>query len=548
MPNETRTTSAFCSESPRASARDVLGTNAGRLCATLLLAAMAFSVWFHFAADVLPYDDAYITFRYADNVWAGRGPVYNPGERVFGSSSPLYCLWLVALRLPAGDGALPALAVRANIIFHLACVLGVAALTASFTARAAPALLAAALYAVEPRMLVISTGGMEAFLFVALVLWSLWALTQQRFRTAMLLAGLSTLSRPEGLCVLFLGLLVWLFQDRKRRFGVLACGFAPLLVWVAGASLYYGTPVPHSILAKSAPLYPLQAWSALQSSWRHTGEWLFPLGTATGQTARAWTGAILLIASVAGAVLVGPARRARAWLPGAILVLFLAAYALGNPKLFEWYLPHLHAAWFLTLVAGMTWFWHGISTRFRVSAPTGGGTIRPALSCLLVALAIPTLGVARSFVAARSPDGSLLDGVKTPMRLRTIAYQRAAEWLNEHSSSSTRIVSAEVGALGYHYRGVAIDACALVSPAALAYLPVPVDRRFAPGVAPIPTDLVRDTEPDFVVTLPIFSALSLDRSPWFQRNYKQVHTEPLPLPVWGVANKAVIILEKRAEP
>src|SRR5262249_30109825 len=43
----------------------------------------------------VPYaaEDAYITFRYAKNFAIGNGLVYNPGERVFGFSSPLWTVW-----------------------------------------------------------------------------------------------------------------------------------------------------------------------------------------------------------------------------------------------------------------------------------------------------------------------------------------------------------------------------------------------------------------------------------------------------------------------
>ena len=42
-------------------------------------------------------DDAYIPFRYAVNVVAGHGPVFNPGERVEGYTSPLWLALLVVL-------------------------------------------------------------------------------------------------------------------------------------------------------------------------------------------------------------------------------------------------------------------------------------------------------------------------------------------------------------------------------------------------------------------------------------------------------------------
>ena len=43
------------------------------------------------------FEDAYITYRYADNLAAGHGFVFNPGERVFGTTTPLYTLVLAGL-------------------------------------------------------------------------------------------------------------------------------------------------------------------------------------------------------------------------------------------------------------------------------------------------------------------------------------------------------------------------------------------------------------------------------------------------------------------
>jgi hypothetical protein len=41
-------------------------------------------------------DDAFITYRYARNLATGRGFVYNEGERVLGTTTPLYAMILAA--------------------------------------------------------------------------------------------------------------------------------------------------------------------------------------------------------------------------------------------------------------------------------------------------------------------------------------------------------------------------------------------------------------------------------------------------------------------
>ncbi len=47
-------------------------------------------------------DDSYITYRYARNLIAGDGFVFNPGERVLGTTTPLYTSLMALAALPTG--------------------------------------------------------------------------------------------------------------------------------------------------------------------------------------------------------------------------------------------------------------------------------------------------------------------------------------------------------------------------------------------------------------------------------------------------------------
>jgi len=90
--------------------------------------ALAYAVYAHFAVPVLPIDDGYIHLRYARNILSGVGPVYNAGQRVMGSSSPLYTAWLALLGWVTRPWDLPTVAVRANAIWYAAtmvCMAGV---------------------------------------------------------------------------------------------------------------------------------------------------------------------------------------------------------------------------------------------------------------------------------------------------------------------------------------------------------------------------------------------------------------------------------------
>src|SRR5438067_12915207 len=48
----------------------------------------------YFGLTQITYEDSLITLRYAQNLASGHGLVYNPGERLFGASTPLYVLLL----------------------------------------------------------------------------------------------------------------------------------------------------------------------------------------------------------------------------------------------------------------------------------------------------------------------------------------------------------------------------------------------------------------------------------------------------------------------
>ena len=129
--------------------------------------ASGWAIYVHLAIAVIPFDDAYISLRYAENLAAGHGLVYNEGERVFGASTPVFVLWLAALRLVV-PGDLATAAVRANAIGFVLAALLAGRLVQRLTAPAWLGALVAAALLVNPALLEISSGAMESFWFIAL--------------------------------------------------------------------------------------------------------------------------------------------------------------------------------------------------------------------------------------------------------------------------------------------------------------------------------------------------------------------------------------------
>ena len=68
----------------------------------LLLMCSGIRIWFWYTTH-LTFEDALITFRYAENIASGNGFVYNANERVLGTTTPLWTLILAGAKFAGAD-------------------------------------------------------------------------------------------------------------------------------------------------------------------------------------------------------------------------------------------------------------------------------------------------------------------------------------------------------------------------------------------------------------------------------------------------------------
>jgi hypothetical protein len=209
-------------------------------------------------------DDAFISFRYAANLVAGHGLVFNPGERVEGYTNFLWTILLAACRWAGLD--MPVMSVGLAFAVTLGTLVLLLALARQLLAGApgwvvaAPALLFGASAAATRYVL----SGMETPLFVFLITLGLYlAVARQRrpFATGVVFA-LATMTRPEG--GLYFGLVFAAALLAKpdpaapgtRRLvtaAALAGGFlllyAPYFLWRLS---YYGYLLPNTFYVKAS--------------------------------------------------------------------------------------------------------------------------------------------------------------------------------------------------------------------------------------------------------------------------------------------------------
>ena len=214
---------------------DVDGPRRGRRLARVVLTAYAaWGVWYIWrwstkdlfgGRHAVLFEDAMITMRYARNLAAGHGPVWNVGEHVEGFSNPLMLGVMALVHVVFPDGWAPAaiqvlgLATMVAIGWmggRIAMRLGAAGETARTRAvlPVAGTVGALAFYLLGEWTLL----GMETGLFALAVLAFWWAglgAPSGKRTVGLATAGAAmTLSRPEGLAVTVLALAWLAWHDR----------------------------------------------------------------------------------------------------------------------------------------------------------------------------------------------------------------------------------------------------------------------------------------------------------------------------------------------
>jgi arabinofuranosyltransferase len=224
------------------------------LGAALLALGLILLGWGCLRLRELQADDAYITFRYARNLYEGQGAVFNPGERVEGYSNPL---WMLAIALGFAGGLEPIWLAR--IISIASAALLLAGLYRSLLAASVPewgAALAAILLSGSVFVHMAAMAGLETityalFFFGGIALIATPDPTPRKALGSSTLLALAALTRPEGIAYWGAGLIFVAIALR----GAIAAYCAPGLVLVAHLVWrwsYYGDLLPNTWYVKAS--------------------------------------------------------------------------------------------------------------------------------------------------------------------------------------------------------------------------------------------------------------------------------------------------------
>lgn len=432
------------------------------------------------------YDDPFITFRYAENLRAGIGFVYNPGEHVLSTTTPLYTVVLAVLGSVWHD--LPTLS---NALGVAALVAGAGMLTQLLPADTPlPLRIGGGIFA-SLAWLPLTTLGSEIPLYTLSILVTLYLQQRGHPGGAGLVAGLASVTRGDGL-LLFAVVLVQAtarrqWGDTKRVLAGFALGATP---WYLFASIYFGSLVPATLAAK-------------QAQHRRMGMPGFFPGFID-QLRALWADPVwLMVAGLAVLGVLGIVRRRScpALLQWAFL--YLAAYTGLGVGGYHWYYAPLVPAGIWLAVAGLTELYvFGVHVTRRFGTVPFGDHALAGLCAGLLAVAVwSEVRTVRQFVQGL-PEG------------RTVVYEEVGTWVRKMTPPGSRVGALEVGIIGYHSGRPMVDFAGLIQP----------EVARAPGTSYVDWTAfaIQRYEPDYLALLP-FLRRSLERAPWFDATYRRVH-------------------------
>jgi hypothetical protein len=376
------------------------------------------------------WEDALITVTHARNAVAGIGLTHHPGEPVtHGFTSAVSVLIPLAGEVVVKGSGVFVLRI-ASILAAVATIVLADRICRRLGLGRWPTAAVLVYLAVDQNHIFYGMAGMETQVAVAVLLWSIDAVMAGTALRTGLSFGVAVLTRPDFVLWNGIATLELAVRDWRRAVRIVLIGALVVAPWIVFTTLYYGSPIPNTILAKSAhfvaplpsTLDPgaLAAWagaaitdhvSAISLTFAPFFEDTLvvgapiPLGLAYFVSILVWMLAIL------GAI--------RTWrIPGwRAAVLFAAAFAVYRVALlpgayFDWYVPPHTAILIILAGAGI----HSLR-------PTPQVDPRPALAAIVaVAFAIHTpfsLGLERKLqtdieVAVRTTVGQELAGLIAP--------------------------------------------------------------------------------------------------------------------------------------
>ena len=400
------------------------------------------------------YDDPFITYRYADNIRKGAGFVYNSGERIQSTSSPLFTVLLAVTGNFSSD--IPRLA---NLIGSLSLALGALAMSSLARKWESPVVGWTTLFLYPTFPLLVSTLGSETPLYLALCLSAFAFSAYRRYNTTALCAALALLTRTDGVLVALLLGADHILHRRRIPWSAVIVFSGPVLAWFSFAWMYFGSPLPATLAAK-----------------QHQGLMFiseqFASGLATIASGYAAKGGYWLEALIAVLGLAFAAWRARQWMLFLLWpVIYAVAYSALGVSSYFWYYAPLVPGFVAAIGMGISVFEQHARANHRPPPNLHNGQAKQRLGAIarLEVGLIPGLGVFFLLFFLFIQGSDVLKMSQIPDG-RIEIYRSIGQWLDANTPPGSTVGTLEAGIIGFYAGRRIVDFAGLLQPDVAAQL------------------------------------------------------------------------------
>lgn len=406
---------------------------------SIVLLVMLYGYW------NIQQDDSYIVYSYAYNLANGYGYVFNIGERINATTSPLYTILLSLIAVTLQYFPFISLPLIGHLIGTISLFFICLFLMETFTTERTflfPFILPFT-FLLTP--LLPNAIGMETFLAIMLAVMCLYLYSRGKLLAASLACSFAVLARPDMLLLGAVMLIYDLIRNHRLPSIYMSLIFlCPVFVWLLFSYMYFGELLPTTLSAKLGQT--------------QSGRWGSGLIFFKGLLSQQVWQTSFFSALVTGAILSGFVilfLRRRHWSifrhPVFHLILLWNLVYLGvygfilNPPAYPWYYTPLSTGIALLMTIPIEACYRFIRGKDVVNNRT---IIAVLFSFLVTACFIlPVYYTMWGDADAKYEN-----------------YKLAAEWLNANVRAGSSVGANEIGVLRYYYKkGPVIDGLGLVT-------------------------------------------------------------------------------------
>lgn len=446
----------------------------------------------HIRLSPYAFDDAYIHLRIADNLAHHNAPYYNLGERIMASTSPGWTIFLALLLK-----VLPFKIEVLSVINALLTVAGAVVITR-------------VLQQLTGQEFSLVKNAFFMLLYVCVLYESSIGLMEIPFTLLIIGLGLSFLADKKGVGFTFLSVAIF-FRPEMVFFYIAALVYAikrdmalktiikftviGILPFVVYDLVFFHTLIPNTIIAKSKvyelkPFYTLSIiiCSFLPNIFFPQFQVAVPIGYKLGYFFIWLIFLTIVFVTTRQKKSISTNNNDRVFLfimPGALIACF---YIFTKAMIFTWYIP----LYLLPILLGVT-------GEFMQKKKKEVGLVVNIVTIPLLIFAF--LYFLQNSLAAYT-NVSIYQNFAAGARVRKyIEVSKELYW----KYPDARLLSSEIGGLGWGFKGYIMDGVGLITPQALKYHPMKVPEERSLGMyGSIPTGIVIETRPEIIVSYDVF--------------------------------------------